>query len=113
MLIEEKESIEKNVTVPRKGVASGNNTKCVTQDFTIYEDLADEDFFKYLISNFDTVTMNGEIHNQPKEDSYSNFEDFLEDIDKEEEGIFANIVFPNSSYVVELCSDKIYEAIGC
>ena len=113
MLIKERESIEKNVTVPRKRVASGNNTKRVTQDFTIYEDLADQEFFKYFISHFDTLTMNGEIPNKPKVDSYSNFEDFLEDIDKEEEGIFANIVFSNSSYVVELCSDKIYEAIGC
>ena len=100
-------SIEKNITVPRKSVAIGNHLKRVSQDFTIYEDLADEEFSKYFKSNYDSVTMNGEIRY-----SYSNFEDFLEDIDKEEEGIFANIVFPNSSQVVELCSDNIYEAIS-
>ena len=101
-----RESIEKNMTVPRKSVASENHSKRVSQDITIYEDLADEEFSKYSKSNFDSVTINGGIHK-----SYSNFEDFLEYIDKEEEGIFANIVFPNSSYVVELCSDNIYEAI--
>ena len=56
--------------------------------------------------------MDGEIQNKPEVDSYRNFEDFLEDIDKEEDGIFVNIVFPHSSHAVELCSDDIYEVIN-
>jgi hypothetical protein len=104
--IKERESIEKNITVPIKSVESGNHSKRVSQDFIIYEDLADEEFSKYLKFNVDSVLMNGEIN-----DSFSNFEDFLEYIDKEEEGIFANIVFPNSTHAVELSSDNINEVI--
>ena len=51
--------------------------------------------------------MNGEIH-----DSYSKFEDFLEYIDKEEEGIFADIVFPKNAHAIELFLDDIYETIA-
>ena len=32
------------MTFPRKGVASENHSKRVSQDFTIHENLADEEF---------------------------------------------------------------------
>ena len=48
---------------------------------------------------------------KPEKFSYSNFNDFLEAIDKEKEGIFAH-VFPNNSHAVELYLDNIYANIS-
>ena len=61
----------------------GNVTKLPSTDFTIYEFLSEseEDVEEEAVSF----------------DCYTNFAEFLEDIDREEESIFASIVFTNIS----------------
>ena len=61
----------------------GNVTKLSSSDFTIYEFLSEsEDDVEEEIVSFD---------------SYNNFDEFLEDIDREEESIFASVIFSNIS----------------
>ena len=89
----------------------GNNSKSVSKDFTIYEDFAVEQFSKYFSSNLNPDTMDGEIPNQPEKLSYSNFNNSLEDINKEVDGIFAKIALLYSHPSVESYSDNVYESI--
>ena len=85
--------IEQHITFPRKSVGWGNPSKSDSQDYKVYKYLSDEEFCKILEFILDTLLIGEENLDKPEKISYSNFDDFLEDIDKEEEGIFANIVF--------------------
>ena len=42
------DSIEQNITFPRKSVRSGNSSKSDSQDYKIHEYLSDEEFCKNL-----------------------------------------------------------------
>ena len=86
---------------------SGNMSKIISTDFTIYEDSTHDEF----CSDFDkeTVSLNGDTIKSLRRNSRSNFDEFLEEIDKEEEGIFASVEFVNSPDVLESSLDDVYE----
>ena len=66
-----------------RSVVQGNVKKLPSTDFTIYEFLSEsKDDVDEETAGFD---------------SYNNFDEFLEDIDREEESIFASIIFTNIS----------------
>ena len=75
----------------------GNVTKLSSTDFTIYEFLSEsEDDFEEGTAGFD---------------SYTNFAEFLEDIDREEESIFASIEFTNIPNTLGLIQENNYEIV--
>ena len=84
-----------------------NISKIISTDFTIYEDLTNDEFY----SDFDkeTVSLNGDTIKSRGRNSYNNFFNFLEEIDKEEEGIFASVEFVNSPDVLEPSLDDVDE----
>ena len=84
-----------------------NISKIISTDFTIYEDLTNDEFY----SDFDkeTVSLNGDTIKSRGRNSYNNFFNFLEEIDKEEEGIFASVEFVNSPDVLEPSLDDVHE----
>ena len=86
---------------------SRNMSKIISTDFTIYEDLTHDEF----CSDFDKepVDLNDDTIKSLRRNSCSNFDAFLEEIDKEEEGIFAGVEFVNSPDVLESSLDDVYE----
>ena len=77
-----------------------DNSKMISNDFTIYEDLAEFE------SDSETLNSGRSVRS-----CYDDFDAFLNDIEKEEENIFVNIVLMNNLKLAKNDLNSDYELV--
>jgi hypothetical protein len=82
-----------------------DNSKMTPEDFTIYEDLADYEFCQQFESRSES------LNRYKSNGSYNDFDAFLNEIKKEEEKIFVNIVFMDHLKLAKQEIDDGYELV--